>query len=230
MPAIGQVHYGTTTPYTASTTSSSGLVTNHLFSLAGLAPNTLYHFQVRSTNAVGSTTLATDQIFMTGSTTSATTTATTTPPMDTGTTTATSTTESIATLQNELALLRARVTMLESQMAAFIAWKNSLATTTGSGGSTTTGCTTLGGTAVIDQGGATVRMGTNIDFGGRGFGCEESVVIMRGGSQVGTAFTNRAGGFSTGSMSVPSTLGAHTYSFRGVTSGITGSATITVIP
>jgi hypothetical protein len=101
------------------------------------------------------------------------------------------------------------------------------------GTGTTTGsnlCTLSGGAAMIDQNGTSARAGTGIDFGGHNFGCEEHVSIMLNGTQVGSGFTNRAGGFSTGSMSVPQTPGTYTYTFRGQNSGITGSATVTITP
>jgi hypothetical protein len=50
------------------------------------------------------------------------------------------------------------------------------------------------------------------------------------GSQVASGFTNLEGGFSTGSVTVPSTAGTYIYTFTGQTSGRSASATITVIP
>ena len=85
-------------------------------------------------------------------------------------------------------------------------------------------------TGQIDQNGQTVRAGTTIDFSGRNFGHEESVIVSLNGAIVATAHADGGGNFSTGSLSVPTTVGTYTYTFTGQTSGITGSATITVIP
>ncbi len=49
IPADSQVFYGTTSAYGSQTTLDPSLVTSHLQTLTGLTPNTLYHYQVRST-------------------------------------------------------------------------------------------------------------------------------------------------------------------------------------
>jgi hypothetical protein len=89
--------------------------------------------------------------------------------------------------------------------------------------------TTPSGPASIDQNGS-VRAGTNTDFGGHNFGSEEHVRVTLNGTQVASALTNLEGGFSTGSVAVPTTTGTYTYIFTGLTSGRTAQTTITVIP
>ncbi len=49
LPADSQVFYGTTSSYGSQTTLDPTLVANHLQTLTGLTPNTIYHYQVRST-------------------------------------------------------------------------------------------------------------------------------------------------------------------------------------
>lgn len=76
--ATGQVNYGFTSSYDASSSFDSSLSTSHTAYLGGLLANTLYHFAVMSGNGSGTTTSA-DQTFTLGST--GTTTATTTTPL-----------------------------------------------------------------------------------------------------------------------------------------------------
>jgi hypothetical protein len=59
-----QVQYGTTTAYGSQTVLDTTKVTSHSQTLSGLAPSTLYHFRVRSSNAGGLTT-STDFTFTT---------------------------------------------------------------------------------------------------------------------------------------------------------------------
>lgn len=65
-PADSAVEYGTTTLYGA-TVSSTTPVTEHLVTLSGLLPDTLYHFRVRSTSTRcgGATLTGTDDSFTT---------------------------------------------------------------------------------------------------------------------------------------------------------------------
>jgi hypothetical protein len=69
------VNYGLTSAYGSSVTNSS-LVTSHSALLGNLTCNTLYHFQVSSTNSAGQTSTSADQTF--------TTTACSNPPVITG--------------------------------------------------------------------------------------------------------------------------------------------------
>jgi hypothetical protein len=62
--STSQVQYGTAQPYDNSTTLNAAPVTAHSQSLTGLAPGTLYHYAVASTNGVGTTT-STDFTFTT---------------------------------------------------------------------------------------------------------------------------------------------------------------------
>jgi hypothetical protein len=58
--ADSQVEYGTTTAYGASTVLDPALLTAHSERLAGLAPSTLYHYRVRSTDAAGNAAVSGD--------------------------------------------------------------------------------------------------------------------------------------------------------------------------
>ena len=51
-PSDSQLMYGLTTFYGNSTTLDPTLVTSHLQTISGLTPNTWYHFQMKSNNAV----------------------------------------------------------------------------------------------------------------------------------------------------------------------------------
>jgi hypothetical protein len=48
-----QIEYGTTTSYGSSTALNSSMVTSHSQTLSGLAPDTLYYYRVRSSDAAG---------------------------------------------------------------------------------------------------------------------------------------------------------------------------------
>jgi hypothetical protein len=65
--ASGQVEYGTTTAYGASTTLDPNLVTSHAQTLSGLQPGTTYHFRVSSTDANGRSGRSPDATFTTPS-------------------------------------------------------------------------------------------------------------------------------------------------------------------
>lgn len=76
----------------------------------------------------------------------------------------------------------------------------------------------------------TVRAGTTVDFTGRNFGREEDVRVEYGGNPIRVSHADGGGNWSTGSITVSTQTGSHTYNFTGVRSGISGSVTITVIP
>ncbi|HET6455837.1 MAG TPA: family 10 glycosylhydrolase, partial [Armatimonadota bacterium] len=62
--ATSKVDYGLTTSYGSSTPLDSNLVTSHSMSLGGLAPSTLYHYRVTSSNTNG-TSYSSDYTFTT---------------------------------------------------------------------------------------------------------------------------------------------------------------------
>ena len=65
VPATSEVHYGTSASY-GQTVTDTNLVTAHTINLAGLAANTLYHYQAASVNPVsGARTVSADQTFTT---------------------------------------------------------------------------------------------------------------------------------------------------------------------
>ena len=63
--ANSQVEYGLTTAYGSATTLDPSLVLAHSQSLIGLAPATVYHYRVRSTDALGNLALSPDATFIT---------------------------------------------------------------------------------------------------------------------------------------------------------------------
>jgi hypothetical protein len=63
--ATSQVNYGTTATYGQSSTLNSSLVTSHSVALTGLTASTLYHFQVKSTDASNNQASSTDFTFTT---------------------------------------------------------------------------------------------------------------------------------------------------------------------
>ena len=67
-PATGQVEYGLTASYGATTTLDPSLATSHGQLLGGLTANTVYHFRVDSTDAAGNPSSSTDLVFTTSNT------------------------------------------------------------------------------------------------------------------------------------------------------------------
>ena len=65
--ATSQVFYGTSTPYTASTTLNSTSSTTHSVALSGLSQGTTYHFQVASVDSASTTGTSSDLTFTTAS-------------------------------------------------------------------------------------------------------------------------------------------------------------------
>ena len=64
-PADGQIFYGTTTSYGLQTSLNSVASTSHSFTITGLTPNTLYHYQVRSADPSSNLATSSDQTFTT---------------------------------------------------------------------------------------------------------------------------------------------------------------------
>lgn len=60
-----QVNYGTTSGYGSSSNLNSTLTTTHTVTLSGLSANTVYHYQVRSSDASGNVALSADNTFTT---------------------------------------------------------------------------------------------------------------------------------------------------------------------
>jgi hypothetical protein len=77
---------------------------------------------------------------------------------------------------------------------------------------------------------ASVRAGTTIDFNGRNFGIEEAVTVTSDGMMISAAHADGGGNFTTGSLPVPTMLGAKTYTLTGMMSHITKTVTITITP
>ncbi|MBK9317106.1 MAG: PQQ-dependent sugar dehydrogenase [Acidobacteria bacterium] len=64
-PATSRIDYGTSTTYGSNTTLDTALVTIHSQTLAGLNPDTQYHYRLRSINANGYETISGDFTFTT---------------------------------------------------------------------------------------------------------------------------------------------------------------------
>lgn len=60
-----QIEYGTTTSYGSSTTLNASLVTTHSQAINTLAPSTLYHYRLKSRDAVGNLRVSPDYTFTT---------------------------------------------------------------------------------------------------------------------------------------------------------------------
>lgn len=169
-----------------------------------------------------------------GTVTNATTTATSTTATSTATTTDDTTDNAglrhrVDELEGEVTSLKSSIASLQANLAAlWAAIGNNNGGNTGGNGTSTPTTTPM--TASISPQGASVRAGTSIDFGGHGFWYDEPVKITNGsGAVVGTARADGGGNFSTGSMAVGSALGSKTYTFTGQWSGITKTATFTVV-
>ena len=65
--STSHVEYGLTTAYGNTTLLDPTLVTSHTVTVAGLTPNTLYHYRVRSRDASGNERISSDAIFTTAS-------------------------------------------------------------------------------------------------------------------------------------------------------------------
>lgn len=65
-PADSQVEYGTSSAYGSTTSVDAALVTAHSVPVAGLSPNTLYHYRVDSRDAYGQLSRSADSTFTTG--------------------------------------------------------------------------------------------------------------------------------------------------------------------
>ncbi len=64
-PATSSIAYGPTTAYENGSTVNNNFATNHSGTLTGLAPNTLYHFQITCTDESGNETKSADSTFTT---------------------------------------------------------------------------------------------------------------------------------------------------------------------
>ena len=64
-PSTTQIQYGMTTAYGYTTQIDTALATNHIQSIAGLSPSTLYHYRVLSKDSAGNTSTSPDFSFTT---------------------------------------------------------------------------------------------------------------------------------------------------------------------
>ncbi len=91
VPSISQIEYGKTTGYGSTSNPETKLVTKHKIILTGMLSNTLYHYAIRSTDALGNQNTSTDHTVTTKSNRTSTaydgTTQTKNTTLSTGTTT-----------------------------------------------------------------------------------------------------------------------------------------------
>ncbi len=141
-------------------------------------------------------------------------------------------------LANEISQLQVLINKLAQEVQSFLAGLGTGTTTGGGTGIGTSGNGNGSGSgypptnlsATIDQMGP-IRAGTSVDFTGRNWGTNEQVQVYDGSGQlVATAQADGGGNFSTGSLPVTNATGTQTYTFKGVTTGITRTATITIVP
>lgn len=215
-PSGSQIQYGTNAFYGASTALDATLTTSHSQTISGLTPNTAYHFSIGGSNGGGMAIAVFDRTFTTQASSGG-----------TGTSTGTTTQD----LQNQINALWAAINSLQNQLNGLVSQVNALIAGGGTGTSTgsSTGSTGNTGSATVNPIGS-VPPGGTIDLGGRNFGHEESVQITLNGALVAMAHADGGGNFTTGSLRAPSTPGTYTYTFRGLTSGITLTGTLTVTP
>lgn len=220
LPASSQVYYGTSSFYGANTPYDSDMLTSHSAKIYGLSPGTVYHFKIESIGSGGLAATTSDMTF-----TTATSSAGNSDDQDSD--------------QEDIDELRSRVTDLENQVAALQASVQHLADQiqhgggdgdTGGGDDTggDTGTSTPG-TATVTPSGITIMAGSIVDFNGRGFGHEENVRVTMDGNTVTTAHADGGGNFSTGALAAPWTAGPLTYTFTGLESGRTATASVTVM-
>lgn len=249
VPTDSQVQYGTSTSYGIFSALGDTItpVVNHIFTLAALIPDTLYHFVAWSRSAsstdTGTTTqlaFSGDQTFRTLAATTSTATSTnngtgtgTTTATSTGNGTGTSTTTATSTGNTAdhdlLMMLRTQLDSLLARIAALEAWISSHGGSQGGGtGGTGTSTPSTSGAPRIDQNGGTYRAGGSIDFGGHDFAHETNVTVTLNGATVGSAHADSGGNFSTGSIALPTSPGTYTYSFVPANGGTATQATVTV--
>jgi hypothetical protein len=200
-----------------------------------------------TTGTTGTSTSTTGTSTATSTDTMSTSTSTSTPTSTAATTTATSTPTSTTLSTAQIAEIESQLRMLGQQLMAIIhqflmgngsfwwsfgngqqTWHGSIGSGSMMPTSTTGGMTGGTGGAIIYGAPTTVQAGGSVDFNGRNFGHEESVVVMSNGMLVTTAHADGGGNFTTGSLSVPATPGTKTYVFTGLTSGMTASVTLTI--
>ncbi len=130
----------------------------------------------------------------------------------------------MAQLMDTISSLKSEIVTLTAKVASLMGMGGGNGG--GSGTGTTTATTTV--TTSIPSSSQTVSPGEHVDYNGRNFGREEIVNIMLNGEQVGTAYADGGGNFSTGSLNAPTTPGTYTYTFIGTTSNVQQSTTIMV--
>jgi plastocyanin len=214
--ADAQVSYGETSNYTTTTASDGMSSTGHRVIIAGLMPNTLYHFKAIS-SAHGVTGMSPDETFTTTNTS-----ASTTPPVATSTSGGT-TTEPVdsTTLSDQISSLESEIKQLEMQIQSILS-SGGINIPDGSLPNASTD-----GTAVYADNYAVSSNGS-VHFTGSGFGANETVDISVGGTVIGQTHTDASGNFSVDGNASENT-GDTTYWFSGTNSGKSDSVMITVV-
>lgn len=144
----------------------------------------------------------------------------------TSTSTVATSTPDLTTLQSEITQLQNLIATLTSELQTFLSNTSGNGTVTGSNGSYPS--STLA--ATIDAVGP-INAGTSVDFTGRNWGTNEQVQVSNNGNVVTTAQADGGGNFSTGSLPVPANAsGTETYTFTGLSTGLTRSVNVTILP
>ncbi|MDB5188299.1 MAG: hypothetical protein JWO50_819 [Candidatus Kaiserbacteria bacterium] len=215
---------GTTTDTSVGTSTDTGMGSTTATSTTSSATSTDTGMGSTTDTGVGTTTT-------TGTGTSTDTGVGSTTTTGTGTTTGATTTTGVGSttdMWTTLTTLQALLVQLQNiqQQILFILSNLNLG---GMGGGTIppTGSTTVT-TGMVSPADTSVHIGGGLNFGGSQFGHEESVLVTLNGATVTQAHADGGGNFSTGSLNAPWTPGVYTYTFKGLTSNILGSATVTV--
>ncbi|MDE2041105.1 MAG: hypothetical protein KGI59_01825 [Patescibacteria group bacterium] len=137
----------------------------------------------------------------------------------------------IQNLQNEINSLDSTVATMQSQIAALMSEQSAAGSSTATSTATSSGVGSSASAiaATVSPSSWNIPAGGHVDFNGREFGMNESVVVIQDGNQVATARADSGGNFSTGSLTMPLNPGNYTYSFIGTNSGKTALVTITVM-
>lgn len=246
--ATTEVSYGTTTAYTAVSTSEGSRATSHAVDIAGLMPNTLYYYQVKSVGEDGAVATSTARMFKTA-------TSTVFDRLSPANRELRAIAQIIEQLRQKIIVLQQLIhEQLNSGASTLPAIPNTGARAGSNMGTSTSDFSrdmnatrsmnepplysnnpysrwplyTPTGPAAIDEDGRNVRAGSSIDMSGANFGREEDVAVMMAGQRIKMVHADGGGNFSTGSMSVPMMPGMYTYTFIGQESGRVATATITV--
>ncbi len=239
-PATGQIFFGTSSSYTNTSSFTNAFQKDHSIVVNNLLPNTEYHFNVYSGTQVGVAS-SSDYVFKTQTPISNPVVSTEPPPP------VAPPNAEIASLRQEIEGMKHRMNLFERILAWILGYPVDNFDANHSATPPATPATGLPpvstpsptppatpapeatpNTATIGQNGATYAPGASVDFSGKNFGHEESVIITKGGASVRQVHADGGGNFSSGSITLPTDAGAYQYVFTGEQSHISATASITV--